>query len=95
MLELEGTNKNAVIIMATKTKAPIENPDMGLYFRDKREQITQKAIDARIPAMIMAKKMLCLVITGTRSQCQAGQAADREKERALPPGNRLKPESDL
>ena len=32
ILELEGTNKNAVIIMATKTKAPIESPDMGLYF---------------------------------------------------------------
>ena len=37
MLKLEGTNRNAVIIMATKTKAPIESPDMGLYFRDKRE----------------------------------------------------------
>ena len=37
MLELEGTSKNAVIIIATNAKEPIESPDMGLYFRDKRE----------------------------------------------------------
>ena len=72
MLELEGTNKNAVIIMAAKTKAPIKSPDMGLYFWDKREYIIQKAIEARIPAMIIARKMLCPVIGGSEVSIPGG-----------------------